>query len=141
MRPMNIFNTRDGSMLAPVSTTGDSVKKEFEFFTTKAKERTIAVPVWQNKAVILDLKGIVIWCDGHASIVDMQDKLYKHITDVLSCMEVNNKFVYLKVTADSAMITKSPELSEEIIEFREDLAFGKYGKYMLKDLIDLRDPE
>ena len=141
MRPMNIFNTRDNEMLCPVSTTEDSVKKEFEFFTTKAKERIIAIPVWHNKAVILECKGIVICCDGHASIIETQDKLYTHITDVLSCMEVNSKFVYMKVTAESAMLTKSPEITEELLEFREDLAFGKYGEYILKDLINLRDPE
>ena len=115
--------------------------KEFKFFTSKSKEKLVVIPIWDGHVVMLDTKGIAIWFDGQVSIALKGDKLYKGIVDILSCMEVNSKFVFLKVTPESVILTASPEITEEMREFRENLAFGKYGEYKLKELIKLRYEE
>lgn len=139
----NMFNEYYGrcELIPPDTLTKFINNKEFKQFSVKPKEKLVAIPIWNKHAVILDTKGIAIWFGGQVSIAVKGDKLYKGIADIISCMEVSSKFVFIKVTPESAMLTASPEITEEMREFRENLTFGEYGKYELKELIKLRCEE
>lgn len=110
---------------------------EFKLFSAKPKEKLVIVPIWNGNAVILESKGIAIWFDEQVSIAIKGDKLYGGIADILSCMEVNSKFVFINVTPESIALTKPTEITEQMKEFRESLAFGEYGKYELKKFMEL----